>query len=290
MKRLLSILSLLCLAALLPLRALAWETAVDPLLLTGSFSDYWFEPQCSLGVVDEDGVLWRYEGLLEPGRDLYSALQGLAAQGKLTRVGELSHDELFDLKSLVCAVDAGALVIGEDYIDDGDVTERYAFRVNVSDEGVPDIETILLGMADAELAENTSPAAQALYKRLATLFPDIRYADYGPEYAPKGFQPVPLAEFCGLSGLDAEGITVHAYDADCEVGLTEIPLTEKEQQSWLTLPHRALVTGMANATQVTGGTTVIVFETADGTHLGSLEFYQGLLCTNDGMYFLETQE
>ena len=289
MKRVISTALVLCLLSLFPTFGFAWETAIDPLLLTTRVS-VWDEFPFSIGVVDANGGLWRYDGVFESQGDWWHTLQGLAAQGKLTRVGDLSHSELFELESLVYTINTDNIITGNNFIDDGDTTERYAFRTNINDDGVMDTEIILLGTEGSDMREHTCPAAQALYKRLATLFPDIQSVDYGPGTVPAGFQPVPIAEYCRISGIDAENIVVRCYDSDCEIGLIDVELSEKEQQDYLNLIRNGFVTGMANATMVTSGTTVIVFETADGTRLGSLEFYRGLLCANDGMYEIETAE
>ena len=288
MKRVISTALVLCLLALLPTFGFAWETAIDPLLLTVRIS-VWDEFPFSIGVVDANGGLWQYDGVFESQGDWWHTLQGLAAQGKLTRVGDLSHSELFELESLVYTVNTDNIITGNNFIDDGDTTERYAFRTNINDDEM-DTEIILLGTEGSDMRENTCPAAQALYKRLATLFPDIQSVDYGPGTVPAGFQPVPIAEYCRISGIDAENIVVRCYDSDCEIGLIDVELSEKEQQDYLNLIRNGFVTGMANATMVTGGTYVIVFENADGAYLGSIELYHGLLCMNDGMYEIEWPE
>ena len=98
---------------------------------------------------------------------------------------------------------------------------------------------------------------------------------------------MPIAEFCKLSGLDAEGIVVSCYDVDCEIGLIENNLSEEDQAYYLNLVRNGRVIGIANASMVTGGTAVIVFESADGERIGSIELYHGLLCATDGMYEIE---
>ena len=109
-----------------------------------------------------------------------------------------------------------------------------------------------------------------------------------------GIYPIPLAEFCGMNSFAfyensqcRPRITV--YESDCEIGLIDVKLTSEDYDFCLNLALRGVVTGKANAFAVTGGTTVIVYETADGDRLGSIELYQGLLCGNDGMYSVEIQ-
>ena len=46
----------------------------------------------------------------------------------------------------------------------------------------------------------------------------------------------------------------------------------------------AVVVGKESATGVTGGTTSFFFSDRDGNNLGSVEFYNGLLVGDDGMY------
>ena len=46
------------------------------------------------------------------------------------------------------------------------------------------------------------------------------------------------------------------------------------------------VTGKANATMVTGGTTEYIISDENGNYLAALELYEGLLVRNDGMYHL----
>ena len=47
------------------------------------------------------------------------------------------------------------------------------------------------------------------------------------------------------------------------------------------------VIGKANDMSVTGGTWVYSFETPGGTHLLSVELYEGLIVAADGMYSVQ---
>ena len=107
-----------------------------------------------------------------------------------------------------------------------------------------------------------------------------------------GFEPVPLAEFCGMNSFAFYENSlcrprIIVYESDCEIGLIDVKLTAEDYEFYLNLALRGVVTGKANAFAVTGGTTVIVYETSDGDRIGSMELYQGLLCGNDGMYSVE---
>lgn len=293
MKRILSTLLILSLTALLPAFARAWETPIDPMLMTGRFSA-WDADSCSIGILDYNGVLWRYDGPIDYERDWLFTLWRLAAQGKLVKAGELSHSEMFDLEGLVYSVDPEAIVSSKDYVDDADAVERYAFRSSFTSDDEIENEIILLGEAVDTMQENTSPAAQALYKKLDALFPDIVYPEpFSPEFAPAGFQPVPLYEFCGMKGFEVYETSlclprITVYESDCEIGLIEVKFSGEDYENYLNLALHGMVTGMANASMVTGGTTVIVFETAEGERIGSIELYHGLLCATDGMYEIET--
>ena len=295
LKRILSALSALCLLALLPAFACAWETPIDPMLMTGRFSA-WDADSCSIGILDYNGVLWRYDGPIDYERDWLFTLWRLAGQGKLVQVSKLSYIEMFDLEGLVYSVDPDAVVSSNDYVDDADAVVRYAFRTYIindddiiSDDDFVD-EIILLGEAVDTMQENTSPAAQALYKKLDTLFPDIEYPEpISPEFAPTGFQPVPLYEFCGMKGFEVYETSlclprITVYESDCEIGLIEVEFSGEDYEGYLDLALHGMVTGMANASMVTGGTTIIVYETADGDRIGSIELYHGLVCMSDGMY------
>ena len=87
---------------------------------------------------------------------------------------------------------------------------------------------------------------------------------------------------CGdLSLLTA---AVKASYMDCEAGPREI---EDPGKGVILAVLDGKVTGKANSTMVTGGTYVFGFYGEDGNYLGSLEIYQGLLVTDDGMYYID---
>ena len=102
--------------------------------------------------------------------------------------------------------------------------------------------------------------------------------------------PVPVWQFChGLGkGLDTAVIT--AYTTDCETGLVPAEITHEEADWIRGLAMNGIITGKASDLCLTGGTWVYSFATPNGTHLLSIEVYQGMIATDDGMYSYRIEE
>ena len=236
-----------------------------------------------LGCVDMDGGLWvaaGHDAKLEWPYGWEKQVAYLQTSDHLTEAGRLSHDELFSLKSLISCVQATeAKPVG--WMCDAGTESSWAVRYDR--DGNP--EAVLLGMTGDDLLENTDVNAQALYLKLRALFPFVR--SYAGEMTGWGFQPVSLAEFCHLDGIDWDGVKVSAYYNDCESGPKELEVTEDKEKEILDFMKTALVTGKENATDVTGGMTSIFFSDRDGKPMGAIELYGGLLIRGDGMYSIK---
>lgn len=108
---------------------------------------------------------------------------------------------------------------------------------------------------------------------------------YGPREPEDGsFRPVPVWKFCHgfRDGLDTAVIT--ASTTDCEAGPSPAEISPEEAEKIRQLAMNGTVTGKASDEMVTGGTWVYSFETPRGTHLLSVELYNGLIVGSGGMY------
>ena len=237
-----------------------------------------------IGAIDIDGGLWTargYDSELKWPYGWENQIAYLQTSDFLTEAGKLTNDDLFALKSLVCSVSAPE---GKPsgWMCDAGTESSYALRYDR--EG--NAEAILLGMTGDDFLENTDPNAQALYLKLRLLFPFVRC--YAGEISESwGFQPVPLAAFCGLEGIDWDSVTVSAVYEDCEAGPRELEVTESEAKRVIGLMKNGVVTGKENALCVTGGTKALFFTNRDGKAVGSITLYNGLLVRNDGMYSVQ---
>lgn len=236
-----------------------------------------------IGCVDEKGGLWQAEGSNADLKWPYKAeeqLAWLAQSPLLVQTGKLDSGELFDLKGLVAgAEDRGTETAGAA----DDAGTEYSWAVKRGRDGGS--EYVLLGASGDELFENTDPDAQALYLKLRQLFPHVTSYAGEKGMGPQGFVPVLFRAFCGWPDADPDGAAVEALEIDCEAGPMAREVTEKEREEILRLVKEGRVTGKANATGVTGGTTAYVVRLKDGTTV-SFEIYEGLLAWTDGMYFL----
>lgn len=284
MKRLITI----CLAlALLAGSAAAAESEKPRIIL---YTCYTYEGPEGLhlqaGCVDEDGGLWTLDRLVpdydwSTGIDEY--LSALLEAGELTPAGrftEFNKIDMFDLNGLiVCTEDQGNET---EAVCEGAGAES-SYAIVRDDDG--NTRKILLGVSGDSRFENTDPNAQALYRLLRELFPEVEnyaYSDMGP----RGFRPVSLIEFCGWQDIDFSRVTVLCADMDCEAGPIDVDLTDEDRERVLELAATGIVTGKANATMTTGGTTAYWFEDEEGNYLGGLDLYSGLLVWNDGMYYI----
>ena len=235
-----------------------------------------------VGWVDEDGGVWRLEGsdaaLRWPAawEDQLAFLDGCAKE----KIGELKWEDLFALKGLIESAEPGEGKARGWMNDAGTETSR---AVRLGADGRE--EMILLGVTGDDLYENTDPNAQALYRKLRELFPEIRcYAGMADGW---GFRPVPLRVFLGRENVSLRNARVTVWNQDCEAGLLETDMTPEDQAEALALIQYGWVTGKENASSVTGNTYVFSFDDAAGKTLCSFSLYHGLLTWRDGMYRVE---
>ena len=158
-----------------------------------------------------------------------------------------------------------------------------AFTYNLNDEE-QDTDTFI-----ANLASLSNPYNTLCFFRDGQLIWVNKY-DYphGPQGAEDGeFRETPVWKFCHgfRDGLDTAVIT--ASKTDCEEGPIPVEITPEEAEGIRQLAMNGTVIGKANDMSVTGGTWVYSFETPGGTHLLSVELYEGLIVAADGMYSVE---
>ena len=237
-----------------------------------------------IGCIDEDGGLWAANGHDSELKWPYGwekQIEYLQTSDSLTEMGKLSHDDLFSVKSLIACVPAAeGKPVG--WMCDAGTESSYAVRYDRNGNA----EAVLLGMTGDDFLENTDPGAQSLYMKLRMLFPFV-WCYAGEINESWGFRPVRAAEFCRMESIDWDNVTVSACHIDCEAGPIELAVSEEETQQMIDFIKNAVVTGKENAMSVTGGTTVFYFTDSNGNSLGAVEFYDGLLVMNDGMYRVE---
>ncbi|MBQ9009005.1 MAG: hypothetical protein IJ088_06715 [Clostridia bacterium] len=242
-----------------------------------------------IGCMDEDGCLFGMSGADEQLRwpwkeeDKRAFLEN---SEELRFLGQLEEDDRFAILSLVSDVGTQSGVKGFGGCDMG--TENTC-AVRYSREGTP--EFILLGQSGDRCYENTDPSAQALYRWARRLFPGIRCYAYGDVgIGPQGYEARPLATFLNISESVLDGAEISCMDMDCEAGPIPVELSEEESAALRELLRSGMVTGKANSLSVTGGTRAYVLRQPDGTWIGSVDLYGGLLVRGDGMYTIETGE
>lgn len=271
--RKLLVLLLAALLMLLPARA---EERPDIILFTVYQG---VDGQMDAGCVDARGGLWGFVGSAEgwpEGPEEQSRY--LKESGRLFHIRDLGGEELFELKGLIAAAEAGEgtpVPTGED----AGTEASFALR------GGPDgTETVTLGKSGAESYENTDPDAQALYALAREWFPYVTC--YESPLGPKGFEPIPAAELLGLDPEAVRDAEIRAYYVDCEEGLVELGTADESVRE---IVLRGVVTGKASASSVTGGTTAVLFYGEDGKCLGGFEIFDGLIAVSDGMYRVEVR-
>ena len=274
--------ALMALCILMVLAAPAMAETPRILLYTAYLQMGWGD-RMQAGAVDENGNLWTLSGSageLDWPYGWEAQLEYMQENSHMNWAGKLTSDELFNLKSLIYSVeDQGKKTTP--WMNDAGTEKSYA--VLYDQDGTA--EAILLGLTGDDLFENTDPNAQALYLRLREMFPQVTC--YAGMAASWGFVPVNIAQYLHLDADKIAQAQVRCSLMDCEAGPIEMELAAEEQQEVIDLVLRGTVTGKDNATMVTGGTAVYSFYDADGTHLGSIELYQGLLVTRDGMYRIQ---
>lgn len=283
MKRLICLLAALLLLAGMHAAnpaAAAAASAPGQIILYTCYRQMGWGDRVQIGCVDTDGCLWLLTGsdsTLKWPYEVSEQLDYLQAAGEMEPVGKLDSGELFDLKSLVFSTEDQGHDSHPAANDAG--TER-SYAVQYDRDNRP--RGILLGMSGDDCFENFDPDAQALYQRLRQLFPQV--TSYGGNMGPAGFQPVSVKAFCGLDELDLNSLTVAAAYMDCEAGPQKLNVSEEDRLRLLDFIQNGKVTGKANATQTTGGSTSYSLFDPSGRFLASLELYQGLLVRPDGMY------
>ena len=285
MKKLLSCLLMLALVATLACAAFAQEAARPRIILYTAYLQMGWGDRVDVGCVDEDGGLWFATGdagaLGWPG-DVEGQLEWLATSDRLEKQGELDHEALFDLKSLILSAEAQDVKAEPVACDAGTEISR---AVRYDDDAS---EAVLLGMSGDSVGENTDPNAQALYLWLRRTFPGV--ACFGDEMGPAGFEPVPVADFLKLDAEALRTASIQTLFMDCEAGPSEVKIDDEEAETLRAIALRGVVTGKANAVMVTGGTVSVSFHDANGEYIGGLELYHGLLVRGDGMYTVEVGE
>ena len=235
-----------------------------------------------IGFVDDRGGVWLrqgFDGDLKWPYTVEEQLTFLQTDTRFTQAAALSHDALFDLNSLILSTEDQGQSSHPVACDAG--TEKcFAVQKDPNREA----RCILLGMSGDDCFENTDPNAQALYRYLRRLLPQV--SCYGGTTGPAGFQPVPVKAFCGLEAIDIQQSRVSACLSDCEAGPIPLSLSEEERLKILDLVLHGQVTGKASAVTVTGGTVSYAFYDGNDHLLGAIELYENLLARPDGMYTL----
>ena len=235
--------------------------------------------------MDEAGVVRTLSGVYsEAGWPSESGeqLEYLSQTEKFNEESTLNSDDLFVLKSLISAVEKQEYIPTYTNILDGGTEESCSVRYSRDGEA----ETILLGMSGEVLFENTDPNAQALYKRLRSLFPGVPSDAYDPGLGPEGFQPVPLMEFAGFDVEIVMNAEIAAFQMDCEEGPIPIELSDEEKDALRNLIRNGEVIGKADCVSSSGGGESYSFLDADVRLLGNVDFEDGLLVMNDGRYYV----
>lgn len=235
-----------------------------------------------VGYIDSQGELWGLSGYDSQLHWPYStdAQFMFLQENQFKNLGKLGHDDLFDLKSLINAVEVFDGKTSHTANDAG-IERTYAIRY--STEGEP--EFILLGMSGDNMFENPDPNAQGLYLAVHRMFPNVTH--YAGLMGPSGFIPVSLTSFCHLGDLN--GATVKAFYMDCEGGPAERELSVDEQAKILYTVMNSMVTGKVSAADTTGGYTDYGFYKGE-EYLGHISIYNGYCYHSDGMYSIEIRK
>ena len=282
MKKIVTILMLIVLlTALFPGAAHADSAAPKPILYTYYRQMGWGD-RIEIGYVDSEGDLWFLNGHDAELQWPYAAEEQIRylTSHAFEKIGSLKYDDLFDLKSLVSAVQKSDAP-SQPAANDAGTERTTAIRWDRDGKAEP----VLLGMSGDDMFENPDANAQGLYLRAALLFPGV--TRYGAPMGPMGFLPVRLAEFCELG--DLTGASVAAYFMDCESGPEEIPLSDAEQAQILDDVMNCVVTGKVSAAVTTGGYREYSFSRGN-EYLGWISIYDGYLYWKDGMYSIEKLE
>lgn len=281
MKKLICLFILILMTVIIPAAA---GSAEPEIILYTFYRQIGEGDELQIGTIDQEGVIRTLSGRFsEMGWDEKARLDYLSDTDRFTVEGRLDFEELFAVKSLIsCLEDQGTRSHGA--AEDAGTEESWAVRYTEGAEP----EFILLGVSGESVFENTDPNAQALYLRLRRIFPGVISFAYDPYgMGPAGFIPVPVAGFTGLDEDALDGAEIRAVYSDSEEGLIPLELTDADKSELLALIRDGSVTGKADCISSTGGVTSYTFYGPDGTMIGTVDFEDGLLVTNDGRYYTE---
>ncbi|MDO4459710.1 MAG: hypothetical protein Q4C42_06475, partial [Clostridia bacterium] len=189
-----------------------------------------------------------------------------------TETGEFIEYDISNVSSLVGTVEDREPTY-ESLADDAGQQRSFAIRNN---------DMIELGASGCSKYENTDPAAQALYKILREAFPEVTAFEDDEYIAPAGFIETPILEYCGYEKVNLSKLKMQCLYNDCEEAPyeTDPKLTAEEIASMV-------VTGKANSFLITGGSCYYRFTDKSGEQVAFFEFYDDLLVTDDGMYYVK---
>lgn len=275
MKKLLIVLLILSLFTVL-----AHAEEKPRIILLTTYQQMGWGDRIDVGCVDEKGNLWFMTGsasALDWPYGLKAQLDYLQNTKFLELKYQLRSSDLFDLKGLIDSVEPQE---GKARSAACDAGTQASYAISYDADG--HAEAVLLGMSGDDVFENTDPDAQSLYQYLRLMFPEVTC--YDGSMGPAGFQPVSITAFLDLDPALLHTAKIKEYLIDCEEGPIE---AETVDMSLFDLIQTGSVIGKANASVVTGNITSIVFYDADDNCLGSIEFYNGLLVADDGMYLVQ---
>ena len=242
-----------------------------------------------IGSVDENGTvrfLSGNDGDLKWPYKPEEQLEYISQFEKFETTGEIDHNSFFATESLIYDVEDQGSASTPAANDAG--TER-SYAIRYSKEGEPAF--VLLGMSGDDFFENTDPNAQALYLRLRQLFPKVTsYAYDTIGMGPKGFTPVPLADFIEINPYALTNAKVEKINNDCEEGPIPVEMTDEDIADLISLIQNGTVTGKADCIFSTGGWYSYYISDANGNWLGHIDLEDGLLLRNDGHYFIELKK
>ncbi len=238
------------------------------------------------GCVDEDGGLWTLD-LRDADLTGYATVGEYLADkrstGEMVSAGQVEGIDMFELKSLIYDTEQQDVTL-EAVCEGGGAESSYAIYRDVNGNETE----ILLGVSGDSKYENTDPDAQALYLLLRKFFPGVDHFAYS-DMGPRGFQPVPVAEFCGWQDIDFSKVVIECGLEDCEEGPIPLELTDGDREEIIEIATTWQVVGKANAMILSGGPKTAGFYDGSGKYLGSLSLFEGLLVLGDGMYYISGQ-
>ena len=280
MKSILCLLSLLLL--LMTLAGIAENTQMGRILLYTYYRQVGWGDLVQIGCIDDTGTLWYGTGSDSKLKWPYGTsaqLEYLKGTDILIPQNKLGSDVLFQIESLVSSAEK------QDCPSEGvasDAGDEYSYALQYDREGNPD--WVLLGLSGDDRSENTDPNAQALYRYLRILFPNVTtYAYTG--MGPQGFVPIPISIFLKWPPFDPDTASIQAVVNDCEAGPIPHEADENIETELRSLAAHGWILGKANAISTTGGSTSYIFRNENEDILATLELYDGLLVAGDGMYF-----